>query len=432
MKNMNGVNAGLIAQLPSGAWWSEEKPAFTQQSTQSYGSDFGSAVLNIKIDGSVLNLKNAIAYIVGYSQCISSTTGQPFDPNLADNQSPFYLSRKIPAIHPIYSGLYATKILSITGMGNWDIPNRGALIKGSGVAGEWRYAIISILFEIPKYPIMTDQQNAILDSSGNIVIRLPEYLRYTEFLPEENYETLARKGQKWSFLSPETRQGGNIVKTYNGDRLLRQPKGALKIITYDVHQDYVMLGRLVPTNGLKRLSTLNALPFPLVAYRNQNEAADAALGSGPEYAQYQPGTLLLMPSKYPPHAQCHPAVLDAGGQPLMLSYFPRTVDVERNFLFFDPPSRDTVTVNLANIPGVANGPYVLQAAATLVRGHNLAPLVEPLKVGPLAGQTWFTAVNIQPPQSVLNINPTVPLPSDQVLTYPYSNFEGLWQPAESF
>ena len=167
-----------------------------------------------------------------------------------------------------------------------------------------------------------------------------------------------------------------------GEKMLRQAKGALKIITHDVHIDYVMLGRIIPSNGLKRISTLNSRAFPQDGYRDQSQA-------GNFLAQYGPGRMLLLPSKYPAHAQCHPAVVLGQISP---DLFPKTVDIERNMLFFDPPCTSNVTVQLTRPQlGLAeNVPDGDPALAPIpVRGHNLVPLPRPAAG---AAGSWFPIV----------------------------------------
>lgn len=395
MKNMR-----LPKKTPKGYYWTEEKPAFAQQSNSTWGKDHGSAVLNIRIDGSLENVRAAIKYIVGYS--LPFPTYSPTNPS---PQGPFKLTRIPPARHPAFPNLFATKILSVRGEGNRNTAGQGAIAAlggdQTGTYGEWYEAVISILFEIPRYQILSDVENSIRNEDGTYTAR-PEYRRWTEWFPDEAMETIARKGQTWTFTNTAAR---SVTRTFGGDRLVRQPKGSLRVVTYDVHVDYAFLGKFIPSNGLKRLSTLNALPFPLDAYYDQN-AAGAAL------AQFPAGTLLLQPSKYPPHAQCHPAVI--AGQ-ISADLFPRTVDIERNFLFFDPPTTETLTVDLSAYGGLPN---------TRVRGHQLVPLPSPVTTaGVHNGQIWFAAVN------TAFTSQTTTTPNE--LLYPYSNFENLWKSAES-
>ncbi len=401
---MNGMI--LTYKLTSGRSWTEESPKFDQRSTETWGADFGSKVLNIYINGLAANVRAAIAYIVGYSECVSVATGQRYDPANPAIQAPFKLKHYAPARHPINSGLRATKILSVTGTGKRNLTNDGAAASRpvDGTTGQYFEALVSILFEIPKYPIMSDDENSLAGTPR------PEYRRYTLWEPTEAMETIARKGQTWTFMHPAARAvqvnvGSNVGGTVGADRLLRQAKGGLKVTTFDVAMPFVFLGRMIPSNGLNRLSTLNAAAFPYDADLDQNTGLKA---------QFRPGVLLMLPSKYTQHAQCHPALLN--GQ-VSADFFPQTLDVERNFLFFDPPSTDTTTIDL--------NAYATGNAGTLVRGHNLAPLNSPITApGPQRGSIWFTA------KSTPFVTGQISVTASELL-YPYSDFEKLWQAPES-
>ena len=96
MKNMN-----LPVKLPSGRSFTEEKPSFAQRSTESWGGDFGSKVLNIKIDGGLDNVRAAISYIVGYSSVITTpgAFGTPPSFNL-EPETPGYATPSTAACSP--------------------------------------------------------------------------------------------------------------------------------------------------------------------------------------------------------------------------------------------------------------------------------------------------------------------------------------------
>ncbi len=389
------MNLNLPFKLRNGKSWSEEKPDFFGKATQTWGADFGSVTLNVRINGKIDNVREAIKSIVGYS-----TVWPIFDPFNPVQQGPYRLSRITPARHPGFPNLRATKILSIVGEGNRNTPGEGKIKSGDGSYGEWYEVVMAILFEIPKYAILSDNENSL---GGDGVVRRPEYRRYTEWFPEEALETIARKGATWSYVDLNAH---NTTPTFAGDRLLRQPKASLRIVTYDVHIDYIMLGKIIPSNAQKRLSTLNARPFPIDAYPDQNNPVPGKL------AQYEAGTLLLTPSKYPSHAQAHPAVMQGQISP---DLFPRTVDIERNMLIFNPPSNDETTVDLSAYGG---------AQLTRVRGHNLTPLPRPCNVFPQIGQIWFTATN-----TPYVAGRTAVLETE--LLYQYSDFEKLWTAPES-
>lgn len=415
-------NFTLPHKLESGRSWTEELPPGShQRATGSFGYDNGSAVLNIKINGHWENLTTfgdinnngnggAIAQIVGFSTCVAAN-GTVFNPNDLSAQGPYKLRRRLPARHPRYKSMFATKILSVQGVKPYSThKDGGGGNVGEGHIGAWQYVYISILFELPRYSMLDDaglEEQAF--RLGAPAGSRPEYLRYTEWKVDENVETLARKGETY-FLNPALagiQSPGQSTPQFVGDMMRRQAKTTFRIITYDVHQDFVMLGRIAPVNSIKRNATLNARPFPNVSYRDQNQAGNASV-------YFEPGTLLLMPSKFTSHAQCHPAVL--AGE-IGESFFPRTVDCERTMIYFAPSTNDTTHVNLSDPKyGYAGG----LGAAIPVRGHNLVPVAKPTN-----GNLWLAAVRGIPGS---NYEGTV---TDDRLLYQYSDFEKLWAPVDS-
>lgn len=401
-------NLNLLQKLPSGRSWTEELPPGShQRSSGTYASDSGQQTLNIKIAGSWKNVQRAIWMIVGYSDCVSTTTGLPFDPSNPAAQGPYILKRFPPATHPTLRGLRATKILSAQGVSLTKGFGAGGLNVGDGHVANWEFFYLSILFEIPRYAILSeDEMQSVIVSRGVEVgvNRRPEYLRYTEWKFDENVETLARKGTVWHACDPKAFA---VTKTYAGDRFLRQPKGVLKVITYDMHQDYVLLGHIVATNSFRRNSTLNAMAFPQESYRDQNKAS-------PSVVQFRPGTLLALPVKTTPRTQCYPKVLTDVLDP---SYFPRTVDVERTFVLFDPVTDDGTLIDLSDAKYGPGSPI------TPVRGHQLAPLPSPSSTGFI----WYAWRNKTANATAAAGDPA----NDRELLYEYSNFEALWGPVES-
>lgn len=367
-------------------WTEIIPPGSVQSSTQSYGADFGSRVMTIKIAWHLLF--NAIHHIVGWSATVQPGTTLAraaagiqgngyFDTNNPAAQGPYILLRKNPARHPAMPNLRATKIVSVQGKGlRNDVggPRGGKVACGQGFYGNWENAEVSILFEIPKYPIVDEEEMPV--KAGSVVIgRQPEYIRNVEWSFDTNVETLARDGVTWTYALPAAYAQ---QQSFNGKALLRQAKGVLKAKWYDVHQDFTVLGRLIPVNFFKRNSTVNARAFPQAAYRDQN----VALAAAAPFVRFKPGALLLMPMKSQPHAQCHPAVLQGQINPW---YFPRTLDMEISWIVFDPDTNDTTVVDLSAAsyganPPAEGGQFTTggTVATTLVRGHNLAPLVKPL------------------------------------------------------
>lgn len=366
--------------LDSGRYWTEESPpGGISQSAMSFGGDYGTRVLNIKIKWG--SLAAAIRHIVGYSSVFPA-----FDPNSFSTQGPFSLSRQTPARHPQWPNFFATKILSVQGRSPSKVvaPSEtrgGAVRAGDGTYGNWEFAYLSIQFEIPKYPIMDDGElRAAFPSISPTAHSRKEYLRNCLWTFESNVETLARKGEMWTMCNADAYAQ---QPTFPSDRFLRQAKGVLKVTWYDVHEDYVKSGRLVPSNFFNRLGTVNSRPFPKYAQRNWLEAGDVKV-------QFRPGTCLLLPPKITPHSQCHPAVFNHEIDP---SFFPRTVDVEASWIVFDPPI-DESRASTVNLSAAKYGDGVIDTdySAQKIYGHQLVPLVKPLPTA-LGGGRWFAAQN---------------------------------------
>ena len=371
----------------AGFSWAEIiPPGSVQSSTMNFAQDSGQVTFNIRIDGDWTTLREAIKYILGYAIVFPI-----FNPNNLLMQGPYTLSRIPPARHPAFPAMRATKILSIQGRG---IQTNGQRVAGPGYYGTWEHFDISILFEIPKYSIMTDTELA-----GR-----PEYLRNVEWDFDTNVETLARRSEMWSFLDADSL---SIPAEFKGDRLLRQPKGVLKMKWLDVPIDYVKVGRTIPTNFLRRVGTVNAKSFPQEGFRDQNQA-------GSLIPQLGPGTLLLMPPRFISRPILHPLFFGPNPLPVLEEIFPRSQDVEISMIVFDPPTSDPSTIDLTAVGG---------EAAAFIRGHNLAPLPKPIQAGARAGEIW---------SAVGRVNPGDAVTRDTELLYQYSDFEQLFKPVESY
>lgn len=324
------------------------------------------------------DLPTAIPYIVGYGT-VTGPTG-----------SIFTLSRNIPARHPIYPWLRATRMVSIQGRQ----PNGNTAAGEHGTAPAWKTARLTILFEAPKYPILTDDQISA------------EYQRYTEWSYEPSVETLARRGQNWYFTNGDAQ---DVTLSYAGDIYLRQPKGYLKATWYDVPDTWLYLGRLLPTNVIQCQGTVNLFAFPKIAVADQTYIPPP--GQEQKYVQARPGTLLMLQPKIRSRAQFVPQQLD----PLVdLAWFPRSHDVEFMWLHFDPVTDEATGVN---VPGnEANNPV-------RIRGHNLVPLPRPS----VTGYTWYAPCK----GPATGFTPVDPIETDQSLQYQYTDHELIFSWARS-
>lgn len=382
--------------------WDEEVPAGTvSQSPVSFTTDSSQCVLNIRITqfNSRL-LREMISYILGYSRIVPE-----FDSESPSAQGPYTLRRYPPARHPRWPAMFAKRILSITGKGtNARLGVGGGDIRENvinGVIGNWAQCYMSILFELPEYRVLDDGQ--MQQAPYDTATPRPEYHRYCIFSYDTNFETLARKGVTWYFWGSS--------QTFPGDRLLRVPKGVLKIKWLDVPEQFVMWGNLIPNNLLKCIGKLNSRGFPksnpadtFSPFRDQN----AALGL---FAGFPAGTLLMQPPKIIPKAQVNVKVLDPDiprERVLAVNFLQRTVDVEMSFLHFDPPTTDGAKVDLSAVGGDANTP---------VRGHNLMP--KPTT------NTWHVGVlnAVGPGPVITGGDPR----TQNDLLYQYENYETMFE-----
>ena len=219
MALMNIKDMTLSVALDSGMYWTEEVPPGTvEQSTGSFGTDFGSKVMNIKISGGSLNLKAAIKSIIGYSQVITDM-GRMFDPNDPVAQFRSRLNRVTPVTHSELSGLVATKILSVQGRGIDKMgPNRGV----GGTSGNWEYTYLSVLFEVPKYPIIPDT------GAGRELQHIPHRWRNSriqEVLPFRLRDELRNGRSQGSCLEPMRSEGQSCYEDVDGGPIRQDAEG---------------------------------------------------------------------------------------------------------------------------------------------------------------------------------------------------------------
>lgn len=396
-------NVYLPTSLNSGRSWTQTLPPGSRSSdTGAFGYDSGQQTMTVMFRGTWENLRAFVKQVIGYSQVIPT-----FDPSNTGNQRPtdgYILRRVTPARHPRLRGMRATKIMNWYGL---TINKTGSAAAGGGSAGEghvggWEYIIATVAFEMPRYPILNDEE---LTVGG---VRQSECRRYLEWSFDSNLETLARPGEVWNFCASGL-LANFTQRTFPGERALRIPKGVLKWTWYNIAEDFVVLGKLCPASYMNRLGTLNASPFPPDPYRDQNKA----LGDTLPYAEFPAGTLLLLPPKVTHSPQCHPTFLSGI---FVGNMVPRMVNVEGSAAYFNPPSDDTTTIDLsaANYGG---------DAMTQIKGWNLVPLLNP-RVGAVTPAGLFYACH----RGAAGAAPA----SDAELLYQYSDWSALFKGTESF
>lgn len=394
--------------------WYEDCPGAVRTATETFAPDAGSATLTIRIAWS--DLQAAVQYIVGYSEVLG-------DPTFG-----YTLSRKTPARHPRWQNMFATKILSVVGVGTEPAPTRKNTTPANGqddgdgtfsrTYGNWNQALMTIQFELPTYPILSDSDllaEAIALGAGNNPQNI-EYLRYVTRNDEALVEIQNRPDTVWSYAAAQARSvSGQPQSAGNIGTILRTPKASLKWTWHDVHEDWLLLGKLMPTNSLSCVGTINLNPFPPLAFGDQNFPA----GAGQPLVQCPSGTLLLQPVKRRPRVQMHPAVQNGE---LPAWFFPRTYDVDLEWIYFNPPTDDQTYVK------TSTGQIIL------VRGHNLAPLPTPSAITDLGGGfTYYTIVKTPSglSDSAIAALLTSPIPSDALLLYQYTPHEILFGPPQS-
>lgn len=330
-----------------------------------------------------------IPHLLGYSKIVPLNEVPTHWGGAAVNG--WRLMRFPPARHPKFPWLRATRILNIQGRGGKQNNTWTRVQSGQGWYASWDTAKISVLFESPFYPILEDTDTRA------------EYERYTLKVYETNVEQLARRGERWKFASATA---AAVTATFPGDLLLKNPKGMLVWTWYGVPEDWIMLGRLVPTNLERAVGKVNQYPFPYYGNANQNTVGNSFPALAPNSVQFAPGTLLMMPVKISPATQVHPQIATGGPALLSPNFFPRTYDVTLTMIAFDPITDDTTCVRLTQ-PG--GGFY----DTTQIRGHNLVPLPRPSATG----NVWYAAY-----KSGASVAGNV-VQSDNALLYQYFDFE---------
>ena len=363
--------------------WNEAVPPGSRQTgSQTYALTSGSQSMDFYIDWE--DLDAAIPLIMGYAQVNGGPGGH--------SAPTWTLSRTPPASHPFYPTLKATKILNIVSKG----PRNGDVVAPDSHVGNWKKACVTIMFELPTFPIMGDN-----DLNGQ-----PEYRRYVTTNYRTNVEQLARKGVQWSFA--QLPFGATVPTRFPGDTYLRVPKGILELTWHGVPEAWLFLGKLIPTNLIACVGSVNVQPFPQVAFDDQNKPGTPV--------QFPAGTLLMLPAEVEPTVQLHPSVFLFVDQARI--NLPRTYTVRMKFVHFDP-TPDPANTN----PNSPRRIFILtpgyNGGQVAIRGHNLLPTALPQLSN---GQyySWYPAVKGSLPL-VANV-----VPSDQFLLYPLRDFETLF------
>lgn len=298
------------------------------------------------------DVERCIEHVLGYAKI------SEFQPALNIVTKQWQLNRRNPARHPKFPWLRATRVMAIQGRGGRKLPRTWTRVQsGQGWYASWNRAKVSILFEAPPYPILDDNQT------------FAEYQRYTLKSFDGSTENIARRGERWKFLHADATA---ITNDFAGDQLVRQPKGMLHWEWFNVPEDWVLLGKLKPTNLDNAVGKVNQYSFPAFADFDRNPIAANNL------VKYQPGTLLMLPYRMTPRSQIHPSIV-SGPNALTASY-PRTFDVSLSMLVFDPPTNDNTRVALNDADGI-------EYDTTVIRGHNLVPLPQTTN----NGYRWFAA-----------------------------------------
>ena len=350
--------------------WAEEGGS-TQKAAMSFANDGAAAPLTFRLAWSLL--KEFIPYILGYAE-------------LTGTYSDWQLHRKTPARHPRFPGLRATKILSIQGEGP-----AGTDTAQSGYYSKWEKALVTVLFEALPYRVMEDSE---------LPSPTAEYLRYATWSYEPNIETLARRGQSWWYVGDEAQAAGG--QTYPGDLLLKQPKGHLQIVWYNVPEPWIYLGKLMPTNFVTSVGTVNSDWFPEYGYKDQNVNP---LAEPQVQVKFAPGTLLMLPPKIEPVLQTHHYRVFAGVTesvpPTNDLFLGRSYNVTCRWQHFDPPFT----------PGGKRFVTLSTGKTVVIRGHNLVPVPRPHAT---TGGVWYAASSRESDKNLIF------LPDDKGLLYQYT------------
>ena len=389
----------------------EVPPGSRQGQTISISPDATTVTETFKIKATDL-LFPAIPYIVG----TSTVNGAGINGST--------LARTVPARHPVYKGMRATKITNIVGVGGplnrtagtFTQSETTAVVAGNTVTtpaagyfgGDWKVYYVTVQFEQPNYPMLPDA------NVGNTQFSLPgvlpgidrlnlqsEYVRWCVRNFKPQIETLARKSTQWQLWL----NGNQRTVNPQGDIYLRAPMGILEMKWYDVPEQWTHLGvngmgGILPTNIMRAVGSLNSRFFPFNAGN-----VDQVVPANGEVT-FAAGTLLFLEPEAPVvHSRFDPQLYSKGF--VNPELFPRSYDWTFRWLYFDPEINPGTFI-LAN-------PRYDPTQVIVIRGHNCLPTV-----GPVNGYNFYPAVNAAIAQG--NYPPRSVIP-DYVLLYPYFNHE---------
>jgi hypothetical protein len=432
----------------------------------SFAQDSGTAPMVIDVDE--INWMKAVQYMIGYAQVSNSALIPSF--YAPSGSGLLGLQRRLPATHPEFPVMRVTKLMSVLGRGPLD--KQPATLIFNGTWGRWKTYRFRVLCEQPLYPMCTDADVQTLGEYGRFVIRNSRV----------NLDVISRKGNEFKFINPRVADQGSYLPYANSrmqsptDLIERIPKTLIEWKWHCVPEDYLMYNKLLPTNLIRAVGTVNMFPFPY--YTPVPLGVNYAALRHPQtglvrgVTQFGPGTLLFLPPEITPAVQWTPAMLNGIRNPQLNStLFPRTYDVVLRWLHFDPWSFDNTTVQCFSIPvglsGAFNGSiaqvqqqavtvldanggiHALPANATaivLIRGHNLVPIVVakapfdvPGDIGVAIGagnkpSKWFAAVKgsgVAGANFTTQIGNGVVRSDDQCL-YPYFDHEWIFQKAQDW
>jgi hypothetical protein len=174
------------------------------------------------------DLPTAIQQCLGYSERITNA------PKVSR------LSRHVPFQHPYWPNLWCTRIISAKGL-----QFRGKILASIGnipsaPTTQFQYALLSLEFSRPPYPVLTDAQ---LNQVATGTSPPQEYLRYTDRFWHPSIQMLSREGM--TFVYKEGLATGNPFPGSVGTKVVR---AKLKRTWYQIPEAAIYNSSGFPTN----------------------------------------------------------------------------------------------------------------------------------------------------------------------------------------